>query len=328
MVKSIIVGLIVSAFSLSAFADGSVSASSNVKFNGLFQAWGVNDTQANPWFNMKARRAELKFSGSVAEHTRWGVMVDPVKSPALSSTGGLSNSNDNKIIQDLIWGWQAFDNFEFVVGQFKVPNSAEALDPTGELMFIERAMPIRAWADYREPGFMMTYKWENAKFYFAATNGQGNNVNDVSNSKDITGRAEYNFNDNFKVGAFVLAGDWHRYGTKGRYGANARYKMNEWDFQGEAINDQNAGSPRRGFVAEAGYMMDKWQPCARFDGFDGNGTNSRQYTLGMNYFLSKNNSKISANFSKLVDTAGNGGTPVSSAGNHGNLFVVSFQTSI
>lgn len=326
MKKSIFIGIVL--FAMNAFqfasADGTVSASSNTKFNGLFQFWGVNDTQANPWFNMRVRRAELKFSGSVAENTRWAVMADPAKATPIAPT----SSTDNKILQDLIWGWSAFENFEFVVGQFKVPNSAEALDSTAELMFVDRAMPIRAYTDYREPGVMMTYKWEKAKFYLSGTNGNGNNVNDNTNSKDITGRAEYSFNDNLKIGAWGMAGDWHMYGTKGRYGANARYKMDMWDFQGEAINDHNGGNDRRGFLAQAGYMMDKWQPCAKFEGFDGNGTNSRGYTVGLNYFLSKSNSKISANYSILRNAAGNAGSPVALQGSNGSLAVLAFQTSI
>ena len=309
-----------------ASTEGTISAASNTKFNGLFQFWGVNDTQAAPWFNMKVKKAELKFSGSVIENTRWAVMADPAKSTSIAPT----SSTDNKILQDLIWGWSPYENFEFVVGQFKVPNSGQSLEPSGDLIFAERAMSIRAFSDYREPGFMMSYKWNDFKFQTAATNGGGNNVSDTTNSKDITARVDYKFSDSLKFGIWGLAGDWHRYGTKGRFGGNARYVMNEWDLAGELINDHNGGSDRRGFDVEVGYMLnEKWQPCARVDGIDGFGPNAWVYSLGLNYFINKNATKINAVFSKLKDAAGNGGAPLEVAtGNMGSLFVVSFQTSI
>src|SRR6478609_5403076 len=98
-------------------------ATGKAKFNGLLQTWFLTDS-SNPSVanNFRVRRTELKFSGSVVEHSRWFIMVDVAKT---LSTGPISQTNDNKILQDIGVAWIANENFEMIIGQMKNLTSAE-----------------------------------------------------------------------------------------------------------------------------------------------------------------------------------------------------------
>ncbi|MEK7356287.1 MAG: porin, partial [Bdellovibrionota bacterium] len=122
----------------------------NAKLGLLLQYWLVNDSTGTN-LNNRLRRAEIKLAGSVAENTRWFVMVDPAKT---MRTGAIAQTNDNKILQDLGIGFSVCPEIEVLFGQFKTPTTAEGLDSTSELLFVERAYFARTFGDRREPGVM------------------------------------------------------------------------------------------------------------------------------------------------------------------------------
>jgi hypothetical protein len=244
------------------------------------------------------------------------------------STGAVSSSNDNKILQDLGVVFMPAENLELVIGQFKIPTTAEGLDSSGELLFPERARVARAFGDFREPGAMLTYRMGMLKAWLAATNGCRTNVDDVNGAKDLHGRVEASVVDDLKLGAFTTAGDFgfHR---KGRWGGNARYTLDALTLRAEAVRANDFGAKSHGWTGEAAWSLgDRWMPVVRYEAFRAAGLESDAQTIGVNYLRAGHNSKIQAAFIHLDQMSGSNGTYDISRGSKGNLFVLAFLTML
>ena len=297
------------------------------QFNGLLQAWTINDTGGiGPKLNFRIRRAELKFNGSVVPDTRWFVMLDPSKS---LTTGAVASTNDNKPLQDIGVAFSITHELEIISGQFKIPTTAEGLDSSGELMFPERAYVARKYGDKREPGAMLTYKESNWKATAMISNGQSTNTDDINNKKDLHARLDFSPTKEIKLGAFTTAGDFN-YGTKGRWGLNGRLFISDLTVELEGVKANDVGTSSTGWSVDGGYRVtDHFQPVARFDSFNNGGTfTSSNISLGLNYFLSKHNSKIQAAYGILKNMSGSNGSYVPANGTNATLFTLSFQSFI
>lgn len=279
----------------------------SAKFNGLLQTWTVYDTTATAQLNQRLRRAEIKFSGDIAPNWRWSVMIDPAKS---LSTGAISSSNDNKILQDFVIGWAFHDGFELVVGQFKTPTAAEGLISSGNLILPERSITARTWGDKREPGAMVTYKISNYKFYFGGSHGQATNVNDDNRQKDLHLRAEGKFLEHFQLGFFTSMGD-SEWVDRARWGSNLVVDWNKWHLDAEIILGRNGSQPNTtGWYSTLAYQINEcWQPVTRYEEVKMLGNKGKQWTLGMNHFIAGTNVKAQFAYTYLHNLIGNVGSP-------------------
>lgn len=335
-------------------AESVLAGTGKVKFNGLLQAWSYNDTSAltDPRFNFRLRRAELQFSGTVAEGTRWFLKIDPAKTLATKSTsasgtvtgtsatggavtgtsstsvsGVVDTAADTRVLQDLGVAFSLTPDLELVAGQFKTPNVAEGLDSSGELLFPERSRVARKFGDRREPGAMLTYKWEQLKVQTMVSNGTGTNADDTTNAKDLNVRAEGKLTDWATLGAFTTAGDFGYY-KKGRWGGNLRLSHENALVRFEGIRATDSGVNTNALVADAGYTLGQWQPVARY-GLVNNGIfSAREATLGVNYFVMKHGAKIQAAYTQLTDMTTVTGSPVEAQNRGGGLFQLNFQAAI
>ncbi len=302
-------------FFLSAFVasgahaeDSTVTASSKVKFNALAQFWTINDTTAvNDKFNFRLRRAELKFSGSVVENTRWFIMADPAKSLSTTGTNTVDVTKDNKVIQDLGVAWNITPDFEVVGGQFKILTTAEGLDSSSELLFPERSAVARAYGDVRDQGVQLNYKAEKFKIGAMVSNGinptqtattsvPAPNVNDVNSDKDLSLRVDANPIDGLKVGAFTFANEFN-YSKHGRYGANARWDADGLLVRFEGVLAGDYGFKSKGWNLDGGYTLNgNIQPIARWEGLTSEtaagDVTGQSFWLGVNYLMAKHNAKI------------------------------------
>lgn len=331
--KSVLVVLIALLTAMpTAFSEGEKSqepltvGKGKAKFNGLLQAWAVQDSTSSPVrFNFRMRRAELKLSGSVAENTRWFFMVDPAKS---LKTGVVASTNDNKILQDLGIAMNLMPDLELVVGQFKIPAMAEGLDSSSELLFPERALGVRTFGDRREPGAMLSYKWKELKVSSMISNGQSPNVDDITNRKDLHFRAEYPVLESLKAGAFTTLGDYS-YGNRGRWGANLRYNENGVLVRLEGVRANDPGTNSNAWTADAAYTLtEKFQPALRYDTMKTGGVTGTAYLLGLNYFLAGHASKVQASFASLKNLSGGYGSPSVLDATKGWVGVLAFQAAI
>lgn len=301
------------------------SGAGTVKFNALLQSWYVDDstaasTAANQTFLL--RRAELKFSGTVAPGTRWFVMVDPTKTP--SATG------DQKPIQDLGLGFSLTEKLELVAGQFKAPSVAESSETSpGELLMAERSRVARYYGERRDGGAMLVYKESVWKLSGMVSNGLDNanssattnntaNRTDQNRAKDYHVRADASLGNDLKLGVISSGGE---YGngtaatpTKGRQylGQDLRYAHGPTNVNLTLVQGSDDTTDTSGTVVEAAYKItDKVQVAARYDAmtFSPAGAahfNATSKGASLNYYLSGNNSKIQLSHFMLNNM--NGGT--------------------
>jgi hypothetical protein len=304
-----------------------ITGAGKVKFDALLQAWMLNDTTptSGAKFNFRIRRAELKLSGSVAENSRWFVMIDPAKS---LTTGAVAATNDNKILQDLGVAFKLCPGLELIAGEFKIPTTAEGIDWAGELLLPERAFVARNYGEKREPGLMLVWQEGTWKVSGMIHNGQKTNVDDVNNDKDLSFRVDATPIDMLKVGAYTQAGDYS-YGTKARWGANARATFSELLVRGEVVYARDSGVKSVGWVGDVAYQInDHFQPVARIEGFDNSVFSSTAASFGLNYYFSKNNAKVQAAYTILNNMNGASGSYTPLNDRDGSLFTVAFQAGI
>jgi hypothetical protein len=305
-----------------------MAGAGKVKFGAVLQTWGVNDTTAPAAkFNFRMRRAEIKFSGSVVEDTRWFFMADPAKN--LSSVAG----RDAKILQDIGVAFEVTPTMEITMGQFKMPTTPEALDSSGELFFPERSMLARTWGDRREPGAMLTYKEGSVKAFMAAMNGQGTNVDDTNGPKDLHLRLETSAISPLQLGAFTTASDFS-YARKARWGLNARFSTDLFLARFDVVRAQDTGVRSMGYVGDLGYSFSTpLQAMARYELLDNGVFKGKVATFGLNYYFAKHGSKVQAAYSFLTDVrgtdaAGSYGSYVMNQGAKGSLIILAFQAAI
>ncbi|MGE3974955.1 MAG: porin [Bdellovibrionales bacterium] len=305
------------------------------KFNGLLQMWALDDSTAglDGNTNFRIRRAELKFSGSVLEKTRWFLMVDPAKS---LSTGVVSNANDNKILQDFGMGFTLVEDLELVAGQFKVPTAAEGLQSSSELLFVERSYIARTFGDRREPGLMLDYNPKPIRVRLMASNGQvssgttGSNINDTNNSKDINARVDYSLSDELKMGVF--GSQSHSIvGLSNRGGLNVHYTRERLYVGVDGMQGRELDAEKAGVAADVGYKFcDEMQAGFRYENFQQKTApeSANAYTLGLNYFLAGHNAKIQLAHTVLNNMLGTNGTISPSSSKNGTLTAFNFQMAL
>lgn len=295
----------------------------NVKFNALLQTWFLTDTSSD----FRVRRAELKFSGNVSEQGSFFVMADAAKT--------LSSTADNKVLQDIGFIYQINDKWNLTVGQFKIPTLLEGLDSSADLPLPERSYVTRAIDDKRETGAQVGYKSGIVAAKVMVSNGTKSNIDDTNTRKDINGRVDVNPITQLTVGGFIGATDM-KFADAARWGLNARWKDENWFLRAEwAESDSTtAGKKTRtgGFVADAGYsIIPELQPVVRYEGWYPSlgGVSAKAGTVGLNYFLAKNNQKVQAAFTWMDHMNGGKGsyTPSFTYGNQ-EVFVLSFQMAI
>jgi hypothetical protein len=310
-----------------------------VKFNGLLQFWTLNDTTIAPAnFNFRIRRTELKFSGSVADNTRWFVMVDPSKALNLTVAGLPDATKDNKIVQDVGVAWSLTPELEVIGGQFKTLTTAEGLDSSSELLFPERAYVSRAFGDARDQGMQINYKTSMIKVGAMVSQGMTRsstafttkptaNLDDSNADKDLSLRVDVTPIEGVKLGAFTYANEFS-YGAHGRFGANARYEANGIIARLEAVLANDYELQTKGWNLDGGYTFGEFQPVVRWEGLSNDTLTGNAFWLGVNYLLAKNNAKVQLAGGALTNMNGANGSYAVSANKSGSVLILSFQAAI
>ena len=304
------------------------------KLNLLLQAWfSADSTATTAKNNFRARRAEIKFSGNLNPDARWFLMVDPAKS---LKTGAIASTNDNKVLQDLGLAFAPSSTVELLAGQMKIPTTSESFDSSGDLPLPERSLLGRNLGDKRQLGFQTIYKEGKWKLTGMVSNGGNTNADDTTNEKDGYVRADFTPVPGLATGAWVGATDF-KFGENGKWGLNLRWKGEKEMARFEVGNsdETSAGvkTKSKGYVAEVGYyVLPQLQPVLRFESFTPDTSNDKKAkatTLGLGYFLAKNNQKVQAAFSWMNNMKGSNGSYANdlTIGN-GRMFVLAFQMAI
>jgi len=315
------------------------------KNNALIQFWYLEDQTKSAVAadtNFRVRRAELKLTGSSAENTRWFLVADFAKGLSTNSTSVLTSgttkatindvntSGDNKILQDMGIAFKLAPDLEVTLGQFKLPTTAESMQSTTELLFAEKSLLTRTYGERRDPGAMLSYKYDKIKTSVVMSNGQGANVDDKNDRKDYTGRIEATLPWGFSVGTFALCKE-AICDDLNRYGINLNWSSADYFFRAESVNSNASQVRATSYVIDAGYKLtDQWQLAGRYDSLKPNVANqftSSAATVGVNYFYSKQNLKLQLNHTQLFNMKGNNGSYSSSADQKGSLIIFAVQNN-
>ena len=192
-----------------------------IKVGGALQLWfqGAQNSPLTGIDGFRIRRVEVKLSGNINKKAYWGLMFDPSKSPALSTSSTSGNltaagpDQTKNILQDAIVGWVLCPSLALEIGQQKIPLGMEGTRSSSQLLTVERSLannlPVNRgrYSDIRELGAMFRYASASTDAQLAVMNDGGNlqNQTDNNNNKEIIAHAVYKGIRHFTVGASILS---------------------------------------------------------------------------------------------------------------------------
>ena len=232
-----------------------------------------------------------------------------------TDASGKANSLTIRLVD--LWGeWQKYDFFRVKAGQFKRPFTFENpmhpitqgfmsysqnvsklagfSDRTGEQASNGRDIGLQLQGDFLKLDGRYWLHYQVGVF-----NGEGINVKDRNNRKDIIGGLWLMPVKGVRLGAFGWNGYREGVGEKNRYAISAEYAKNDWTIRSEYIHSQGYGSDvKKGDKADGLYALaiapvikNKCHVKARYDLYRDQKTwasSKTFYEVGADYLFSKN----------------------------------------
>ena len=346
MIKKVLFALLL-AQSMTVGAQEKKSWISNVKLSGYgmvqYQYNGNESTAADEHGTNKSnsfnlRLARFTLDGRVLEDFYWKAQVQ--------FNGNTSTLGSSPRVVDLFAEWQKLDFFKIKVGQFKRPFTFENPMHPIDQGFMSYSQNISALAGFsdragaqasngRDIGIQLQgdfLKNKNGRdllhYQVGVFNGQGINVSDVDQQKDLIGGMWFMPIKGMRIGAFGWTGSYARKGTwtedgetksgtrslqQRRYAISAEYKADDWTLRSEYIHStgyafatryQNASDAKdctlsgNGDKADGVYALviapvikNKVHAKARYDMYRSNAEWNKAktfYEIGADYMFHKN----------------------------------------
>ncbi len=290
---------------------------------GQYQAT-IKDGDNSNGFNL--RIARMSVTGRVMKDFEYKIQGQ--------INGNTSTMGESPRIVDLYTEWQKYPFAKVKVGQFKRPFTFEnPMNPIdqGFMGYSQNISKLAGFSDRhlnhssngRDIGIQLQgdlFKTESGRsllhYQVGVFNGQGINVKDVDNKKDIIGGAWVSPIKGLRIGAFGWTGSYARKdGAKivslnqHRYAFSVEYKNADWQLRSEYIHstgaafkasDENDPTINEGVGTKADgvyalciapIIKGKLRGKARYDLYrkSADWTSSRtQYEVGLNWLLHKN----------------------------------------
>jgi len=323
----------------------------NVKLSGYgmtqFQ-YSSQENAKNNSFNLRLVR--LSLDGRIINDFYWKIQ--------LQVNGNTSTLGSSPRIVDLFTEWQKLDYLKVKVGQFKRPFTFEnPMHPVdqGFMGYSQNVNKLAGFNDRngshasngRDIGIQLQGDvFKNTKgrhllhYQVGVFNGQGTNMKDVDQQKDIIGGLWVMPVAGMRIGTFGWTGSYARKGTwtdeadatqsgvrklrQRRYAFSADYVVNDWTFRSEYIhstgqafkktyqntNDASDCTLANGDKADGLYALviapiikNKFHAKARYDLYRSSATWSTartQYELGLDYEFTRN-LEISGEYALIND---------------------------
>jgi len=297
-----------------------------LKLGGLLQGWYVMDDSATGSGSsqlgnstgvntFRLRRAEIKLSGKVTKAWGFEVMIDPTKSPSVTSGA------DGKILQDFAIVFTGLKGHDFQLGQKKVWLMEEGNRSSSALDFAERSVVARQFADKRELGLFWKADWSPmVTTGVSVTQGTTLNNNDNNDALNFNARLDVKPAKGLVVGASggYSAGEGAGYLGRERYAAHVRWEGTpdlplglRFEYA-EGRDEQASGGTvtkpkRNGWYGTALYTFaKKYQVAVRYEEFDRNKDSAADSKLtiltgGLHYFIKGNNANLKLNVESIED---------------------------
>lgn len=310
------------------------------QFGGLFQVWATNDSfdsAGQGGMNYRVRRSEIRFHGKVQDDVRWFVMIDPAKS---LRTGAISNSNDNKVLQDLGTGWK-FGDFEVLFAQMKLPSTLETAQSSAQIPMPERTVAARNYGEKRSTGLALQYKVDRFKWTAMSANGTTGNTADTNNEKDLASRIEYSPATGLEFG---LYGNWTDGRSRSSHGGiSLQWSTEPWAtpiiWRAEWIRGTQDGATtltenQGAWTDLSARLADQWELTARYQSYQANlrsGPIGFENSLGISYLHKKHEAKIQlllSDYHNLLASSNRGTLDPNNNENAGFLAILAAQASL
>ena len=239
-----------------------VSWINNVKLSGYgitqYQYSGQEGAKSNS-FNL--RLARISLDGRILQGWYWKTQIQ--------FNGNTSTLGSSPKVVDLFVEWQKFEFFRVKVGQYKNPFTFEnPMNPIdqGFMGYAQNILKLAGFSDRagahssngRDIGlqfqgdFLKNASGRNLLHYqIGVFNGQGINVKDVDEQKNVIGGVWVMPVAGMRIGAFGWTGSYARKGTwtedskkysgvrklqQRRYAFSAEYLINDWTFRSEYVH--------------------------------------------------------------------------------------------
>ena len=306
-----------------------------MKFSGYamsqYQYNGNSDKKGNESNYFNLRMVRLSLDGRILNDFAFKLQAQ--------INGNTSKLGESPRLVDAFVEWQRYDFAKLKIGQFKraftFENPMNPIDQ-GFMSYAQNIMNLAGFTDrtgehssngrdigIQLQGDVLKNKFGRALLHYqvGVYNGQGINVKDVDNQKDIIGGFWVMPVKGMRLGAFGWTGSYARKGTDGiksvakrRYAVSGEYAANDWTFRSEYIHSTGLGfvttykqssdlskdeiNTQKGNKADGLYALviaplatKRLYVKARYDMYRQSaewGTSKTFYELGVNYLFCKN----------------------------------------
>ncbi|MGM9704864.1 MAG: porin [Prevotella sp.] len=275
MKQSIAIGALIALTTIGAQAqekEKKISVVSDIKFSGYVMTQYQYSSQENSKSNsFNLRMARMSLEGRVLKDFYWKTQIQ--------FNGNTSNLGNSPRVVDLFAEWQKYSFFKVKLGQYKRPFTFEnPMNPIdqGFMSYSQNVSKLAGFSDRvgehasngRDMGLQIQgdlLKNNNGRnllhYQIGVFNGQGINVKDVDQQKDIIGGVWVMPVKGLRIGAFGWTGTYARKGTweetdatgnvveksgtrsldRNRYAISAEYAANDWTLRSEYIHSQGYG---------------------------------------------------------------------------------------
>ena len=252
----------------------------------------------------------VRFSAEARPHKDFYAKVQ------MQINGNTSEGSSAIRMVDMFGEWQKYKFLMVKAGQFKRPFTFEnPMHPItqGFMSYSQNVSKLAGFSDrtgeqasngrdigVQLQGDLLPNNSGRALLHYqvGVFNGQGINVKDADNRKDIIGGAWVMPIDGLRIGAFGWTGSRSGIG-KNRYAFSAEYAKNDWTIRSEYIHSQGySENTAKGNKADGIYALgiapivkNKFHVKARYDMYRDEATWSSSktfYEVGADYLFSKN----------------------------------------
>ena len=274
---------------------------------GMVQYQGSDEVDnENNSFNLRL----VRFSAEARPHKDFYAKVQ------MQINGNTSEGSSAIRMVDMFGEWQKYKFLMVKAGQFKRPFTFEnPMHPItqGFMSYSQNVSKLAGFSDrtgeqasngrdigVQLQGDLLPNRAGRALLHYqvGVFNGQGINVKDADNRKDIIGGMWVMPIDGLRIGAFGWTGSRSDV-AKNRYAISAEYAKNDWTFRSEYIHSQGYGADvKKGDKADGLYALgivpiikNKMHVKARYDVYRDEATwNSSKtfYEVGADYVFTKN----------------------------------------
>jgi hypothetical protein len=303
----------------------------NLKLSGYgmvqYQASDKENAEQN---SFQLRLVRVALDGRAADDFAYKAQMQINGNSFDTDASGKTNSLTIRLVD--LWGeWQKFDFFKVKAGQFKRPFTFEnPMHPItqGFMSYSQNVSKLAGFADRtgehacngRDIGlqvqgdFLKVADRNWLHYQVGVFNGEGINVKDRNNRKDIIGGLWVMPVEGMRIGAFGWNGYREGVGEKNRYALSADYVKNDWTFRSEYVHSQGYGADvTKGDKADGFYALciapiqkNKCHVKARYDLYRDQktwGSSKTYYEVGADYLFSKN-LQLNVEYARVNERAG------------------------